>query len=132
MKENKYTVFLVYFIGLAAILILNLLLGWITMNYKNENGFVTFLIFLIPLIEGIIIGGLSILVYKLQIIFNNRYFIFLTVVFFGLVVTLPTPISGFIKLYLGVMALATLIGNSKRDKLISDMQNKKSKKRKKK
>lgn len=132
MKENKYTVFLVYFIGLAAILILNLLLGWITMNYKNENGFVTVLIFLIPLIEGIIIGGLSILVYKLQIIFNNRYFIFLTVVFFGLVVTLPTPISGFIKLYLGVMALATLIGNSKRDKLISDMQNKKSKKRKKK
>lgn len=102
------------------------------MNAKSENSFITFLIFLIPLIEGIIIGGLSILVYKLQIIFNNRYFIFLTVVFFGLVVTLPTPISGFIKLYLGAMALATLIANSKRDKLINEMQNKKSKKRKKK
>lgn len=132
MKENKYTVFLAYFIGLAIVLILNFLLGWITVNAKSENSFITFLIFLIPLIEGIIIGGLSILVYKLQIIFNNRYFIFLTVVFFGLVVTLPTPISGFIKLYLGAMALATLIANSKRDKLINEMQNKKSKKRKKK
>ncbi|MDY2986635.1 MAG: hypothetical protein SOR77_03270 [Peptoniphilus sp.] len=132
MKENRYTVFLAYFIGLAAILILNFFLGWITVKYKSENGFVTFLIFLIPLVKGIIIGGLSILVYKLQIIFNNRYFIFLTVVFFGLVVTLPIPISGFIKLYLGAMALATLFGNSKRDKLISDIQNKKSKKIKKK
>ncbi|WP_455256716.1 hypothetical protein [Peptoniphilus asaccharolyticus] len=129
MKENKYTSFIIYFAGLAIILILNFLLSWATQQSQTANKLIMFLMFAIPLIQGLVIGLSAITVYKLQIIFNNKYLIYLSVVLFGMVVTLPTTISGFIKLYLGATAFAALVGSNKRDKIISSMMNKKSKKK---
>lgn len=129
MKNNKYTVFLTYFTGIILIIGLNILFRWTTEQVQNGNHNVMFLIFVVPLLEGTVIGMTAISVYKFQMLFMNKYFLYLSLAVFGAILMLPVHASGFMMLYLGVAVFSALIASLRLDNLARNKKNIKKKKK---
>lgn len=126
IKENRYTVFLTYFSGLIFIIGLNYLFRWTVDQIQSEKTNFMFLIYIIPLLEGIIIGMTAITIYRLQLLITNKYFVYVALAIFGATLLIPKKASGFVILYLGATVFSALIASLRKDNL-NNSQNKKLK-----
>lgn len=130
MRDNKYTAFFTYLSSLIFIIALNYLFRWAVVKIQGGMTGATFLLYLIPILEGALIGMTAVTIFKLQVAFNNKYFIYISLLIFAGVILSPLKVSGFVMLHLGVSTFSALIASLRRDS-IRNGANKNSKKRKK-